>query len=192
METLFSSNVYFLYFFTSWICPGAPHDTSIDFEAGRFFERADTRGTLDQAEFQRLWRAARSGEPMEPPTKAPAPSSSSSLPPPSSVLDHQSQHPYNNQYTNQYSGTQNHQSQSQSHRWQLSSDPSFGLAGGATAVEPPPPSALPLPADFDAGTRFERFDRYFVSPFLVLSFKYIMQSVHQPTLSICCLYASSG
>lgn len=68
---------------------GATHaaPTSIDFEAGRFFERAE-KGTLDQEEFQRLWRAARAGE-----------------------------------------------------------------------SAPPPPSALPLPADFDAGARFDRFDR---------------------------------
>lgn len=82
----------------------------IDFEAGRFFERADTRGTLDQQEFQRLWRAARSGEPMQPSTRT--------VPRP----------------------------------------PFEGRPEYHRSRSPPAPSELPLPAPFDAGARFERFD----------------------------------
>ena len=103
LSSLFNTTPFLLEF------QGGPA-ASIDFEAGRFFERADSRGTLDETEFQRLWRAARTGEPMQPPTKpAPAPA-----PAPTPLSD-------------------------------------WGAA--------PPPTDLPLPAQFDAGVRFERFDR---------------------------------
>ena len=89
---------------------------SIDFEAGRFFERADTSGMLDGAEFQRLWRAARTGEAMQPPAMRPEGGSGLT------------------------SGVAN---------YPLPAD----------RVAAPPPSDLPLPGDFGAGGRFERFDR---------------------------------
>ena len=107
----------FLFDGTCFASGGQP-DASIDFEAGRFFERADTRGTLDQAEFQRLWRAARSGEPLQPPKTAAA------RPPADD-------------------GARRHQT----------------LHSAAMTSAAPPASDLPLPADFDAGARFERFAR---------------------------------
>lgn len=71
---------------------------------------------LDGAEFQRLWRAARTGEALQPPTMEPVGGS--------------------------------------------------GLTSGvgqytllADRVAAPPPSDLPIPGDFGAGARFERFDR---------------------------------
>jgi len=109
------------------VVPGVPAEgasASIDFEAGRFFERADSRGTLNQEEFQQLWRAARTGEPIQPPSKAPP-----------ALPQHLTPQP-----------------------------PDRGLFrprddGRAAAVVAPPASELPLPAEFDAGGRFQRFDR---------------------------------
>lgn len=87
-----------------------------------------------------MWRAARTGEPMQPPTKATHPSS----------LEDTLQ-----------------QQQQQRHPTITSSSYAHGGGvggGGSGSADPQPlpplPSDLPLPAEFDAGARFERFDRW--------------------------------
>jgi hypothetical protein len=58
---------------------------TLDFEAGRFFERVDNGGTVDRAEFHRLWRAARTGEPLMPSVASSVPMASHHAPQPSEL-----------------------------------------------------------------------------------------------------------